>query len=271
VPPDETARARDAGAGAVDAVRQLLVRKAAELIRRDRGAADVALQMGLIDRRWLENPGQAPFSTAGPSEAVERFLERAVEQRPSRLASLGLGAAQLLGSRLAAAPTGRVEELSVVFTDLAGFTAYIGEHGDEAAMSLLRQHHGQAGPVVRREAGRIVKRLGDGLLCTFPDAERGLRAAVELIGTAPSPLTLRAGVHRGEVIAVPDDVIGHVVNVSARVASLARGGQALATVGAIKAAGPLPGVRVGRARSRRLKGVDERVSVAEIAALDAAS
>ena len=107
---------------------------------------------------------------------VERFLERAVEQRPSRLAALGLGAAQLLATRLSPPPTGRPEPMTVVFTDLEGFTTYTAEHGDEAALALLQEHHREAGPVVRREGGRIVKRIGDGLLCTFPDPQGGLRA-----------------------------------------------------------------------------------------------
>jgi adenylate cyclase len=259
-------RAREAGANAVGAVRRLLARKAADLIRHDSDAAGMALEMGLIDQRWLDNPGEAPLSTVGPTEVVERFLERAVEQRPSRLSSLGLGAAQLLSSRLAVPSTGRVEEVTVVFTDLEGFTSYTAENGDEAAVALLQEHYRHAGPVVRRQGGRIVKRLGDGLLCTFPDAASGLGAAIELVGAPPHPLALRAGVHRGEVIASPDDVIGHVVNIAARVAEIARGGQALATVDAVTAAGPVSGLHVGRARSRRLKGITERVSVADISA-----
>jgi adenylate cyclase len=254
---------RQTGEAAVGAMRRRLARKAAELIRNDPEAADVALEMGLIDRRWLENPGQTPISTVGPSEVIERFLERSVETRPSRLSSIGLGALQLLTSRLATL-SGRPEPMTVVFTDLEGFTSYTAEHGDEAALQLLQAHHREAGPVVRREGGRIVKRLGDGLLCTFGDAKGGLRAAVELLATAPPPLRLRAGVHVGDAIASPDDVIGHAVNVAARVTETARGGQALATAEAIAAAGPTSGVRTGKARSRRLKGITDRVVVVEL-------
>jgi len=245
-------------------VRRLLARKAAELIRQDSDAADVALEMGLIDRRWLDDPFHGPITSAGPSEVIERFWERAVETHPSRLSALGLGAAQLLASRRGMGVTGRSEAMTVIFTDLEGFTAYTDEKGDEAALALLQEHHREAGPVVRREGGRIVKHLGDGLLCTFPHARRGLRAAVELLGTAPSPLRLRAGVHVGEAIVSPDDVIGHIVNVAARVAETARGGQALATSDAVDEAGPTPGVQIGKSRSRRLKGISERIVVVEI-------
>lgn len=262
--PEQADRARDVGANTVERVRRLLARKAAELIRHDAEAADVALEMGLIDRRWLDNPGEAPMSTAGPSVVIERFLERTVEQRPSRLSALGLGAAQLLSSRLGPPESGRPEPMTVVFTDLEGFTSFTAENGDQAALALLQVHQRAARPVVRRDGGRIVKHLGDGLLCTFPNPEGGLRAAVGLIDTAPPPLRLRAGVHMGDAIVSADDVIGHAVNVAARVAEIARGGHAVATMDAIAAAGPVPGITVGRARARRLKGIGDKVSVAEI-------
>lgn len=259
----DPASVRGAGEAAVGAIRRLLARKAAELILQDPDAAEVAMEMGLVDRRWLENPEQTPLSAAGPSEVIERFLERAVETRPSRLSSLGLGAAQLLAGRLAP-PSGKPEWMTVVFTDLEGFTAFTDRKGDEAALALLRDHHREAGPIVRREGGRIVKHIGDGLLCVFGDPQGGLRAAVGLLDAAPEPLRLRAGVHVGEAIASTDDVIGHAVNVAARVAGTARGGQALASLESVEAAGPTSGVVVGKVKSRKLKGISERIALVEI-------
>ncbi|HET7523799.1 MAG TPA: adenylate/guanylate cyclase domain-containing protein [Acidimicrobiales bacterium] len=262
--PDPAGHAREVGASTVDAVRRRLARKAASLIRRDQEAADVALELGLIDRAWLAAPDKAPIATAAPTEILERFWERAVEQRPSRISSLGLSAAQLIAGRLTP-PSGRQEALAVLFTDLEGFTSFTALHGDEAALQLLQEHHRRAGPIIRRSGGRIVKRLGDGLLCTFANPSGGLLAAVELLNTAPDPLKLRAGVHVGEAIVSSDDVIGHVVNVAARVAETAAGGRAVATQDAIDAAGPTPGVQtVGKPRARRLKGISERVMVVEI-------
>ncbi|HLI55274.1 MAG TPA: adenylate/guanylate cyclase domain-containing protein [Acidimicrobiales bacterium] len=263
----EIASARRAGEVAIGAARRRLARKAAEVIRQDPEAAQVALEMGLVDRRWLDDPVGARVTSVGPVEVLERFWEKAVETRPSRLSTLGLGAAQLLASRLSPA-SGRAERLTVVFTDLEGFTSFTAQHGDDAALEVLREHHRLAGPVVRREGGRIVKRIGDGLLCTFHDAQGGVRAAVALLETAPEPLRLRAGVHVGEAIVSHDDVIGHAVNVAARVAETARGGQALATEEAVAEAGGTAGVSYGRSRSRRLKGLDGRVTLVDLAAAE---
>jgi adenylate cyclase len=256
-------RARETGAQAVGEARQALAARAARLIRSDPAAADLAQEMGLVDARWLEAPRNRRPAIAPPAEILERFLERAVEQRPSLLARLGLGAVQLLSS-LTAPTSGAPRRLTVLFTDLEGFTAYTDEHGDADALALLESNHRVARPVVRRRGGRIVKRLGDGLLCTFAEPDSAVLAALELLDVAPPPLRLRAGMHVGEAVSTGTDVIGHVVNVAARITETASGGQALASATVVEAAGDLPGVRVGRSRSRRLKGVTGRVTVVEL-------
>ncbi len=120
---------------------------------------------------------------------------------------------------------------------------------------------------MRRWKGRIVKHLGDGLLCTFPKPALGIRAAIELQASAPDPLRLRAGVHMGEATVTRTDVVGHVVNVAARVCEAAKGGQVLATaevVEAASAADGLSGVRLGRMKARRMKGVKTPVRLCEV-------
>jgi len=61
--------------------------------------------------------------------------------------------------------------LAVVFTDLEGFTAFTKTHVDAAAVKLIEEHRQLAGPVVRQWSGKILKALGDGLLCTLDDGQ----------------------------------------------------------------------------------------------------
>ncbi len=110
-----------------------------------------------------------------------------------------------------------------------------------------------------------MKRLGDGLLLSFPEPEVAVLAAIELLDTAPDPLRLRAGLHVGQAVVTRDDVFGNVVNVAARVTEHAKGGRALASLEVRDAVGDLPGVRFGRPRRVRLKGV-EPMSVCPVAA-----
>lgn len=256
--------ARAKGASAVDAVKVNLAERAAELLRRDPDLTDTAVEVGLVDRAWLEEPGRHPVRTVAALDVVQRFLERSVERRPSALGSIGLNAIQLLAyDHPAAAGDPAPSPVAVVFTDLEGFTRFTARRGDEAARALLAEHHLQVGPVVRGRGGRVVKRIGDGLMLSFPSAEAAVHAALEL-AELPSPLRLRAGVHCGEAVVTPDDLIGHDVNVTARVAGVASGGEVLATVAVRDQVGELRGVRFGRARRKALKGVGEPVSVCPV-------
>jgi adenylate cyclase len=257
----QRAAAREAGEAALARFRRTLLRTAAELIRSDPADAATALEVGLVDRKWLEAPGEHPISTTTPFGLVERFLERSVERRPSRLSSLGLSAIQVLGAPSTDGALGTREDLAIVFTDLEGFTAFTETHGDDAALATLEDHYQRAGPLVRSFSGHIVKRLGDGLLCTFADASLGLGAALEMLELAPPPLSLRAGMHVGSALVSRRDVIGQVVNIAARVAETAKGGQVAITDEAAAAAGEVPGARIGRSRPRRLKGISDPVGV----------
>jgi adenylate cyclase len=273
--PARGGKAREAGAATFAALRRATARKAADLIRNDPDDAATALEIGLVDQEWLQAPGEGPISSSAPGDILRRFLERTVERHPSKLSSLGLTAVQLLssdddGGAGGGGGKGPVKALTVVFTDLEGFTAFTDARGDAAALALIAEHHQRAAPTVRRWKGRIVKHLGDGLLCTFPEPTLGIRAALDLQASAPDPLRLRAGVHTGEATVTRTDVVGHMVNVAARVCEAAKGGQVLATEDAVEgasSAGGLADVRVGRMKSRRMKGVKTPVRLCEVRAV----
>lgn len=253
--------ARAAGQSAAASVRVKVAERLAAIVQRDPDVAATAVEVGLVDRDWLEEPGHHPVSRTAPLDVVQRFLERSAERRPSFLARIGLSTLQALSWRSEEPGDGAAQLLAVVFTDLEGFTRYTAREGDEAATQLLADHHLAVGPVVRSRGGRVVKRIGDGLMVAFPDAAAAVHCAVELIGAAPEPLRLRAGVHHGEVVVTRDDIIGHVVNVAARVTEAASGGEVLVTGSAADAAGELRGVVLSRGRRRHFKGIDEPVRV----------
>lgn len=256
--------ARTQGAATLEALRLNLAEKAAELLRRDPNLTGTAVEVGLVDRAWLEEPGQHPVRTTSTLEVVQRFLERSVERRPSALGSIGLNALQLLAyDHPAADGDPAPSSVAVVFTDLEGFTRFTARNGDEAARTLLDDHNKITGPIVRSRGGKVVKRIGDGLMLSFTSTEAAVLAALEL-AEVPSKLRLRAGVHCGEAVVTQDDLIGHDVNVTARVAAAARGGEVLATVAARDVVAPLKGVEFGRARRKTFKGVGEPVSVCPV-------
>src|SRR4051812_42070258 len=67
-------------------------------------------------------------------------------------------------------------ELAIVFTDLSSFSDWALEAGDEQALELLRDVGEAIEPPVVEHGGRVVKRLGDGMMAVFPDPAEALEA-----------------------------------------------------------------------------------------------
>ena len=264
MPSLEGARAR--GESAIDSIRRRLTQQAAALLNEHPDFARGASEVGLIDRAWLEQPTERPIRTATSLDVIQRFLERSIEQEPSLIATMGLNAIQLLNVDTDDGRTGDARQVATIaFTDLEGFTSFTSREGDRAARELLELHHRAVGPVIRSRGGRIVKKLGDGLLISFGAPEAAVLAALEINETNETGLRLRVGLHHGEVELLGDDVIGHDVNLAARVADSADGGQVLATTDVRSAIGsPPPGVEFGRARRRAFKGVEGSVLVCPV-------
>ena len=161
-------------------------------------------------------------------------------------------------------------EGAIAFTDLVGFTEYTATQGDQEALAVL----GAQERIVRDAlpaSARVVKELGDGLLIFFTDATTAIPGCLAILDgfdraadAEEMPLWVRAGLHWGRPSSRGDDLIGHDVNVAARVAASAAGDQVLATVAVRDAVGQLRGVHFGRARRRTFKGVGESVSVVPV-------
>jgi class 3 adenylate cyclase/pimeloyl-ACP methyl ester carboxylesterase len=133
------------------------------------------------------------------------------------------------GVRLGPSPTRRVA--AVLFTDIVDSTATAAELGDHEWKDLMDRHDRVVNVVVRRHGGSVVKSTGDGQLATFPTPSSALRAVRELLDSVHDQLgvTLRAGVHLGEIDTRGADVTGLTVNVAARVTDLAGDGEVWVT------------------------------------------
>lgn len=121
---------------------------------------------------------------------------------------------------------------SIAFVDLSGFTAFIEEQGDGAAVTVLVQFRTALREICARRGVRIAKWLGDGAMLVGVEAEEIAEALVDiedLFAEIESPLPLRAGVATGPVILFEgDDFIGRSVNLAARLCDIAGPGQVLA-------------------------------------------
>jgi adenylate cyclase len=192
--------------------------------------------------KWVRKqlPGDDEFgdalSTTGdePSLLLARRLSDLGAERPSMTRELGLGALQVFQALSEAQGRGRGErDVTILFTDLVEFSSWALEVGDDAALQLLRRVSSCEDEAVTEHGGRVVKRLGDGMMAVFDDPESGVNAAhearrnvatIEVDGYRPE---LRAGVHLGRPRKVGRDYLGVDVNIAARVASGANAGEVL--------------------------------------------
>jgi class 3 adenylate cyclase len=126
---------------------------------------------------------------------------------------------------------GLLSTATLLFTDVVGSTAVSQSMGDKGWSELITAHFESARRIVEGESGTVVKTLGDGGMYVFSSGASALTAAIR-IQTAVSEsdtvdLTLRMGVHTGDVVQGDGDYLGLTVNKAARVAAAARGEQIL--------------------------------------------
>jgi class 3 adenylate cyclase len=105
--------------------------------------------------------------------------------------------------------------------------------GDDAALELLRQVGAAEDAAVTAHGGKVVKRLGDGMMAAFSDPGSAVLAALDALAKVDAIQLddyrpeLRAGVHLGRPRKVGGDYLGVDVNVAARVAAAAHAGEVL--------------------------------------------
>jgi len=167
-----------------------------------------------------------PLSTAGEGgpRAAARAAERLLGNREAASREVGLGVLQVwqaLTEAVSRRPAN--PEVTLVFTDLVGFSTWSLQAGDEAALSLLRHVARAVEPPLLDAGGHIVKRMGDGLMAVFGDPTVAVRAvlaanealkSVEVDGYTPR---MRVGIHTGRPQRLAADWLGVDVNVAARV------------------------------------------------------
>lgn len=174
-----------------------------------------------------------PLSTAGEggpraaARAADRLLQREALTREVSLGALQVW--QALTERVSGRPAN--DEVTLVFTDLVGFSAWSLRAGDDATLRLLRRVAQVVEPPLLQARGHIVKRMGDGLMAVFADPQTALSAVlaareairtVELDGYTPR---MRVGVHTGRPQRIGADWLGIDVNLAARVMERATRGE----------------------------------------------
>ena len=121
---------------------------------------------------------------------------------------------------------------AIMFTDIVGFS-HIMSLDEKKGMSILEMHDEIINPVIIKNSGNILKRMGDAIFAEFTSSVHAVRCAIEIqtalkdYNSDKSPddmIIIRIGIHLGDVIVRGDDLFGEGINVASRLESLAAPG-----------------------------------------------
>jgi class 3 adenylate cyclase len=125
--------------------------------------------------------------------------------------------------------------LAVMFADISDSTSLYQKLGDAAARNIVNACLKVINGVLARYEGRLVKTIGDEVMCVFPDADLAVLAAsdmqAQISATKPGnyPVSIHVGLHYGPVLVEENDVFGDTVNVAAYLRAAATAEQILTT------------------------------------------
>jgi class 3 adenylate cyclase len=125
--------------------------------------------------------------------------------------------------------------LAVMFADISDSTSLYQKLGDAAARNIVNACLKVINGVLARYKGRLVKTIGDEVMCVFPDADLAVLAAsdmqAQISATKPGnyPVSIHVGLHYGPVLVEENDVFGDTVNVAAYLRAAATAEQILTT------------------------------------------
>jgi len=131
--------------------------------------------------------------------------------------------------------------LTVIFTDIVGYTNFTEEAGESVSTKLRHIHDELFTSIITKDgAGEIVKQIGDSFLAIFAEPSTAVSRALDfqksisenkaILTHEGYTLKVRIGIHMGQVSledAIQPDIFGGQVNKSSRIESIAQGGQIL--------------------------------------------
>lgn len=115
---------------------------------------------------------------------------------------------------------------AILFSDIVGFTSLMG--ADEVnTLQIVAASEAIHLKAFANHGGRLLKRLGDGLLASFDTASGAVECAVEVQNAVAvdGRFQLRVGIHLGEVVEDDEDVFGNGVNIASRIQGVVGAGE----------------------------------------------
>ncbi|MEY2397399.1 MAG: hypothetical protein QOJ00_573 [Actinomycetota bacterium] len=109
---------------------------------------------------------------------------------------------------------------TVMLTDIVESTRHLAKVGDRDWRQLLDTHEALVRGQIEGFGGKMIRTTGDGVIATFNGPARAIRCAASIRRALEAlGVSIRVGVHTGEVELRGDDVAGIAVHIAARIMS----------------------------------------------------
>jgi len=157
--------------------------------------------------------------------------------------------------------------LAIVFLDMSSYTPLTEVMGDRVAAKIVERFSVLVREATARFDGRVVDRIGDAFLLTFPDPRTAVVCALEISSRTtaePQFPAVRGAVHWGKVLYQDGGYVGGALNIASRVATHATPHQILITAAARTEIEDLAHVTFTPLGKRRLKGLAAELEVFEV-------
>jgi pilus assembly protein CpaF len=156
--------------------------------------------------------------------------------------------------------------VTIMFTDMEGSTNLLSTRGFTESHEIMKAYETIIDEQVAEHAGRRIKGLGDGLMVSFGSSRHGVECALDIQQaiveySKQNPerkIRIRIGLNTGEVVEEAGDIFGAAVNVAARVAGKAKGGEILVSDVVRQLVGPLAEIKFDYRGAYKLKGFPDR-------------
>jgi adenylate cyclase len=160
-------------------------------------------------------------------------------------------------------------QCAIMFADITGSTRLYNQLGDDKAEFLISTRLAIMCNITSNNNGRVIKNIGDEIMCQFPSAEDAALAATEMhvkkvTSDDSEPLTIRIGLHYGNTIEKNNDIFGDAVNIAARMAAIAKANQSITTESFVKLLSSDSRSRTRLFDNARVKGIDEEIKIYQL-------
>ena len=163
------------------------------------------------------------------------------------------------------------QSLTILFADVAGSTKLFETRGDFEARRLVSAMLNALAEITGRHGGRVIKTIGDEIMCTFPGPIQGLLGSVDMqkrihqdMVFAKDNLAIRIGLHHGDALVEDNDVYGDAVNTAARMASLAKREQIITTASTIRMLTNVGMLRTRAMGQARVSGKQHPIDIVDV-------